>query len=69
MTGLSQRFALLVALVSALLLLSGWLVIEGVGGGHGLLVVAGALVGGVGLLGLVSLARMVVVVERSRGGR
>lgn len=69
MTRLSQRFALLLALVSALLLLSGWLVIEGARGGSALLLVAGVLVGGVGLLGLVSLARIVVVVERSRGGR
>lgn len=63
------RFVVLLAAVSALLPLAAALLVAGIGSGGPAAIVGGVVLGATGLLGLVALARVVVVVERGRAGR
>jgi hypothetical protein len=67
--GLPARAVALLAAVGALLPLSGWLLVQGAGARSPGLIAGGALLGAVGLFGLLALVRLVVVLERRRIGR
>ena len=61
-----RRLLILVGAVSALLPLSGVLVVGGIGSGQLPAILVGGLFGVAGLFGLVALGRLVVVLERGR---
>lgn len=65
--GYPKRFSVLLALVSALLPLSAWLLIRGVQNASFLALSGGVLASAAGLLGLIGLGRIVIVLERRRG--
>ncbi len=64
-----QRFLLILAVVSALLPLSAWLLVYGLGTAEPLAVLGGTAASALALLGLLALGRVVLVVERNRGRR
>lgn len=66
---MNERFALGVAIVSAAGVLAALVVVEGLRGDSAPLLIAGSVLGGVALLGLVVLGRIVVVSERTRARR
>lgn len=66
---LPQRFVVLLGAVSALLPLSAWLLITGIGDGSILALLGGGALAAAGLFGLLALGRAVVVVERHRTSR
>ena len=67
MMSFRQRFLLLLAVVSALLPASAWLLVYGLGADEPLAVLGGTTASALALFGLLALGRVVVVVERNRG--
>ncbi len=64
-----QRFLVLLAVVSALLPLSTWLLVKGLGDAEPLAVLGGTVGAALALFGLLALARVVIVVEQGRSRR
>lgn len=64
--GFRGRISLLIAIVSALLPLSIWLLVGGIDGGEPLRVLIGVASSALGLFGLVALSRAIVLLERDK---
>ncbi len=64
-----HRFLLLLAVVSALLPLSAWLLAKGLGKGEPFIILGGVAASALALLGLLALGRVVIMAEGHRGRR